>query len=94
ERGLRQSEALYQHVNNLPQLFETIPTDLCIKKRLKVVVYSAKPRPQEDSYMPVFKAGISFGKTIGKVLEVKTSEMSHQENHIRSAIYGCGYGVD
>ena len=90
ERGLRQSEALYQHVKNLPVLFESIPENLKIRERLQVVCYSDRPRPLEDSYMPVFRAGIGCGKTIGSLFAIPAFAVSHQENHIRSAIYGSG----
>ncbi|WP_195269170.1 peptidase M22 [Eubacterium sp. 1001713B170207_170306_E7] len=90
ERGLRQSEALYQHVKNLPALFEKLPEHLRLRERLQVVCYSDRPRPLEDSYMPVFRAGIGCGKTIGSLFGVPTLAVSHQENHIRSAIYGSG----
>ena len=56
ERGLRQSEALFQHIQNLPQLIEKIPVDL--EHRLDAVAWSDRPRPVEGSYMPVFNAGI------------------------------------
>ena len=90
ERGLRQSEALYQHVKNLPVLFESIPENLKMRERLQVVCYSDRPRPLEDSYMPVFRAGIGCGKTIGSLFGIPAFAVSHQENHIRSAIYGSG----
>ncbi|MEG0310041.1 MAG: peptidase M22, partial [Eubacterium sp.] len=79
----------YQHINNLPDLFEAIPETIDLKKRLKKIVYSSRPRPQTNSYMPVFRAGIAFGKTIGRTHSINVMEMSHQENHIRSAMYGC-----
>lgn len=90
ERGLRQSDALYQHVKNLPVLFESIPDTLKMRERLGVVCYSDRPRPLEDSYMPVFRAGIGCGRTIGSLFGVPALAVSHQENHIRSAIYGSG----
>lgn len=90
ERGLRQSEALYQHVNNLPILFESIPQEINLKNRLKTICYSDRPRPLEDSYMPVFRAGISYTRSLCSLLGVPGYAVSHQENHIRSAIFGSG----
>lgn len=40
--------------------------------------------------MPVFRAGIGWGKTIGSLFGIPAFAVSHQENHIRSAIYGSG----
>lgn len=90
ERGLRQSEALYQHVVNLPELIEAIPREFDFKADLAAVAVSVRPRPVEHSYMPVFRAGISQARSTGRLFDVPVYEVSHQENHIRAALYGCG----
>lgn len=83
KRGLRQSEALFQHVKNLPlltqELFSKPPA-------LKGIGVSAKPRPQEDSYMPVFLAGVSLAHSLGNTLAVPVYETTHQENHLLSGL--------
>lgn len=89
-RGLRQSEAMYQHVQNLPEMIEAIPQTLIKAGDIAVIFCSDRPRPLEDSYMPVFKAGISLAKTLGVFMGVPVHFVSHQENHLRAAIYGCG----
>ena len=81
ERGLRQSEALFQHVENLPVLFEKLPSD---EKNISAVAVSTRPRPIEGSYMPCFKAGYGFGKAVAKTLNVPFYEYSHQEGHIEA----------
>lgn len=86
ERGLRQSDALFQHVNNLPVLLENIPQG----RAIKLICYSGRPRPLPDSYMPVFRAGESLAKSLAGVLTVPILNVSHQENHIRAALYGSG----
>lgn len=86
ERGLRQSDALFQHVSNLPKLFKALPQG----KEIKVICYSDRPRPLEESYMPVFNAGKSIAESLAGVLGIETLKVSHQENHIRAAIYGSG----
>ena len=53
-RGLRQSEALFQHIRNLPALSEKI---MRAKENygdfnIRAIGASSKPRPVEDSYMP------------------------------------------
>lgn len=90
ERGLRQSEALYQHVVNLPVMMQKIPKEISLKKEVAVIAVSDKPRPQEDSYMPVFRAGILLAESLGRAFEVPVVRVSHQENHLRAALYGCG----
>ena len=63
-RGLRQSVALFQHVNNLPdlltQLFETLRAGG--EYTVDCIAVSEKPRTVEGSYMPCFQAGLSAKK--------------------------------
>lgn len=46
ERGLRQSEALFQHVKRLPELMEALMARA--EKPVGAVAVSVKPRPVED----------------------------------------------
>jgi Metal-dependent proteases with possible chaperone activity len=83
ERGLRQSVALFQHVNNLPdlitELFQQIGTSVpCC------VAVSSRPRPVEGSYMPVFNAGVSAAEMIAAAINVPCYKFSHQEGHIEA----------
>ncbi|MGI6748795.1 MAG: hypothetical protein ACOX4V_11300 [Anaerovoracaceae bacterium] len=83
ERGLRQSKALFQHMENLPDmvldLFRRIN-----RERIAAVAVSNKPRPVEGSYMPVFKAGVTYGKVMAASLGVPFFEFSHQEGHLEA----------
>lgn len=81
ERGLRQSEALFQHVENLPILFEELNNQ---KLTFIGIATSNKPRPIEGSYMPCFKAGYGFGKAIASTLNIPFFHFSHQEGHIEA----------
>ena len=92
ERGLRQSEALFQHIQNLPQLIEKIPVDL--EHRLDAVAWSDRPRPVEGSYMPVFNAGISTGKSIASVNSIVGIGFSHQEGHVEAVRHNTGFHSD
>ncbi|MDO4393264.1 MAG: peptidase M22 [Bacillota bacterium] len=92
ERGLRQSEALFQHVQNLPELMERIPVDL--DGKLDAVAWSNRPRPVENSYMPVFNAGISTGRSIAAVNGVLGIGFSHQEGHIEAVKHDTGFESD
>jgi N6-L-threonylcarbamoyladenine synthase len=83
-RGLRQSDALFQHVVNLPVLFEKI-SELNLSTHIKTISISSRPRPVEGSYMPVFRASQSFGKAIAYTLNCEYKEFSHQEGHIEAA---------
>ena len=86
ERGLRQSDALFQHWNNLPELL----TPVLEKYRGEIagVCASVKPRPAEGSYMPVFRAGESIGRITAASLGVPFTQTSHQEGHIKAASVG------
>ena len=75
ERGLRQSQALFEHISNLPEVLEELfrmaeETTGFDRRLIRAVAVSERPRPVEGSYMPVFKAGISHGRAIAKALGV------------------------
>lgn len=90
ECGLRQSEAVFQHMKNLPVLFDELKKDINFKDYSDIrVVVSSKPRSVEGSYMPVFMAGQSFAKVVADVLGSDYMETSHQDGHIMAAIYSC-----
>lgn len=84
ERGLRQSEAFFQHINVLPELLESVLKDENLRKNIGVVAVSTKPRPIENSYMPVFLAGSQMAKIISESLAVSYYEFSHQEGHLEA----------
>ena len=86
-RGLRQQEALFQHVNALPDLLEEVFKAADGERPLCVSV-SERPRPVEGSYMPVFNAGVSAGRSIAAALGCPCYMFSHQEMHIEAARHG------
>lgn len=83
QRGLRQSDALFQHIENMPRLLEDALAE-GRAGRIALVAYSERPRPIEGSYMPVFKAGIGFGQAVAAALQVPVWGFSHQEGHIEA----------
>ncbi|NLD20337.1 MAG: hypothetical protein GX663_08880 [Clostridiales bacterium] len=82
EKGLRQSEALFQHVKALPVLMSQACDSFC--GELSAVAYSSRPRSVEGSYMPVFLAGESLGRSLASALKIPAFDFSHQEGHIES----------
>ena len=90
ERGLRQSEALFQHVQNLPSVLENLfETELAdgrgkIRDQVGCISVSIRPRPIEGSYMPVFTAGHGYARAAAASLGVPLYEFSHQEGHIEA----------
>ncbi len=85
ERGLRQSNALFQHVKNLPSLIMQAAEGID-KNEICAVSVSSRPRPAEGSYMPCFNAGLSLAKSIAGILDVPVYEFSHQEGHIEAVV--------
>ena len=82
--GLRQSDAVFAHTKNLPLCFDKIKTDL---KTVSAVGHSDKPRNAEGSYMPCFLSGGAAAAAVSKTLGVPEYAFSHQEGHIRAAVY-------
>lgn len=86
-RGLAQSEMVFQHTRNLPDLMEALDlTDLTVR----AIGVSAKPRPREDSYMPAFLTGLGLARSLGKVLGVPVHHFTHQHNHMYAGLWSVG----
>ena len=85
ERGLRQSDALFHHTCQLPDLVEALaPRDVTC------VAVSDRPREAEGSYMPCFLAGVGAARQLAAVLNVPLHTFTHQQGHVAAAIYGAG----
>ncbi|MDD4583706.1 MAG: hypothetical protein PHR60_05900 [Eubacteriales bacterium] len=93
ERGLRQSNALFQHIRNLPSMIEETLSIIKAEKIIGIAV-SNRPRPMLDSYMPVFNAGISFGRVLAAGLGIPLLQFSHQEGHLAAAAYGSTFDIN
>lgn len=85
QRGLRQQEAVFQHVNNLPDLIGDMIKKIDISK-IEVISCSSKPRNKENSYMPVFVVGKGQAFVLSKTIGCSYKEFSHQEGHIASVL--------
>lgn len=88
-RGLQQSKAIFNHLKNLPSITSELKSTID-KPELVAVCSSVKPRPQKDSYMPVFVLSQSLGQIIANINNVPYYESTHQENHIMSGLYSLG----
>ena len=87
QRGLRQSEAVFAHVRQLPGLVEKLTTELSGAHTVAVSA-SAKPQDGEDSYMPVFMVGEGFARAIAVSLDVPLFRETHQRGHIAAGQLG------
>ncbi len=88
-RGLMQSQGLFQHVKNLPQMLENVRGE-APEAEICAVCASVRPRPVEESYMPVFRAGESQARAAATLLRVPFYPVSHQEGHVRAAMLDSG----
>ncbi len=87
--GLRQSEALFQHVRQLPELVGQLAA-AGVLQDLRAVGASTRPRAVEGSYMPCFLAGASQGQSLAHVLGVPFFAHSHQQGHLAAAAWSAG----
>lgn len=87
--GLRQSEALFQHVKTLPEIVARM-MDAWAADTPDAIGASTRPRAVEGSYMPCFLAGESQAKTISKLLQVPFYEFSHQQGHLAAVLWSAG----
>lgn len=85
--GLRQSEAVFAHIRQLPELVEGLMAEVG-DVTIAAVAASAAPRGAEDSYMPVFTVGRNFSRVLSSVLRVPFFETSHQMGHILAGMIG------
>lgn len=90
ELGLRQSDALFQHVKRLPDLFAQLKEQTPIEN-IQAVGASTRPRAVEGSYMPCFLAGASQGQNLAHALGVPFFAHSHQQGHLAAAAWSAGH---
>lgn len=84
ERGLRQSDAVFQHTVNMPEILAELEYD---KSNIDAVAVSTRPRNIEKSYMPCFMVGKGIADAVSKFTSSKLYYTSHQVGHILAALY-------
>lgn len=89
ELGLRQSDALFQHVKYLPTLFTRL-RDQNLLREIAAIGASTRPRAVEGSYMPCFLAGEGQGRALADTLDVPFAAVSHQQGHLAAAAWSAG----
>ncbi|MBR4622320.1 MAG: peptidase M22 [Ruminococcus sp.] len=83
EKGLRQSDAVFHHTKQLPEMISSVVKG----KSIKAIGVSVKPRLAEGSYMPCFLVGEGAADSIGSVIGAEPDKTSHQVGHILAALY-------
>ena len=86
ELGLRQSDAVFHHVKQFPELIKSLNFN---KQDLIAVGVSVKPRWVEDSYMPCFLVGETISESIAVSNRIEVYKTSHQVGHILAALYSA-----
>ena len=87
--GLRQSDALFQHVKRLHLMVEQLRTEGVIGQ-ISAVGASTRPREVEGSYMPCFLVGEGEGRALAAALGVPFYPCSHQQGHVAAAAWSAG----
>ena len=86
ELGLRQSDAVFYHVKQFPEVVAQLK-NAC--DNISAVGVSIKPRWVEGSYMPCFLVGEAITEGIATTHNCEVFKTSHQVGHILSALYSC-----
>lgn len=89
ERGLRQSDAVFAHVKNLPEVMDAVRETLDGRTPDAIGV-SVTPRDAVGSYMPCFLSGKSAAYAASAATGATVYEFSHQAGHIAAALYSAG----
>lgn len=89
ERGLRQSDAVFEHVRGLPELFRRLRSEYLDDLTPVGVGVSVTPRDAEGSYMPCFLSGKAAASAFAAALGAPLCEFSHQSGHIMAALYSA-----
>lgn len=92
QRGLRQSDAVFQHTSNMPLAAQTIREFLRGRDEYEIAAigYSSVPRDIPGSYMPCFLVGQGVALSASSLLGVPAYSFSHQAGHIMAALYSAG----
>lgn len=87
EMGLRQSDAVFHHTRQLPEVLdglrEVLPSGVC------AVAASDRPQQKDGSYMPCFLVGAGAARQLGTVLGVPVHYFTHQQGHVMAALVGA-----
>lgn len=89
EKGLRQSEGVFQHVRNLGDLSSS-QAEAWEGLDIVAAAASVKPRPVKGSYMPVFTVGENTARVVATAAGIPFFATTHQENHLMAGLWSAG----
>ena len=88
EMGLRQSDAVFHHTKQLPDMVERLRQQC--DGNIAAVAASDRPTERDGSYMPCFLVGAGAAREFGALLRVPVHFFTHQQGHVAAALYGSG----
>ena len=89
ERGLRQSDAVFNHVKNLPSAMSEA-REILNGRHPTAIGVSTRPRNVDGSYMPCFLVGVAAAESIAAAEGIEVKRFSHQCGHVMAALYSSG----
>jgi len=88
ERGLRQSDAVFHHTVQLPQIMSRLFSEAG-DVSVTAIGVSEKPRLIDGSYMPCFLCGTGLAESLSAVTSAAVHKTSHQIGHVLAALYSA-----
>lgn len=88
ERGLRQSDAVFHHTVQLPQIMSRLFSEAG-DVSVTAIGVSEKPRLIDGSYMPCFLCGTGLAESLSAVTAAVVHKTSHQTGHVLAALYSA-----
>lgn len=88
ELGLRQSDAVFHHTKQLPEIMEQL-CGIAKPENIAAVSASVRPRNTEGSYMPCFLCGEGLARSLAATMKIPFYPSSHQVGHVLAALYSA-----
>lgn len=85
ELGLRQSDAVFHHTVQLPELMNELFSEF--DGEIAGVGVSDAPRRVNGSYMPCFLSGVNAANSFSLAVKKPLYRFSHQQGHVAAAVY-------
>lgn len=89
EAGLRQSDAVFHHTKQLPEMFGRLFSEYGGKADISAIGVSFRPRNIDGSYMPCFLCGEGLADCMGAAMGIPVMKTSHQIGHILAALFSA-----
>lgn len=88
ELGVRQSDAVFHHTRQLPDMVEQVFASF--HGSIDAIGVSDKPTQMPGSYMPCFMTGLGAARQLAAALHVPLFRFTHQQGHMAAAAFGAG----